>query len=222
MSRTLVGLILLLGVSIASHAASVSNIFVPNSPARAADVNQNFTDLVNAINTLEARVQALENPVVTAASIAGTYAYTSLEVGAGGGVTGGGGTQAHASGGNFTGTFTLQLGGTASFTISGIETISTIDSNDALPHSHQQSPSGQTGSATSGTTTVASAARATESGTTSGTWALTNGRVVISAPGEDDKIFYPASAKLLIGVNRESSTAGNINDFYLMQILVKQ
>ena len=64
----------------AAYAASVPNIFSAGDPARAADVNANFTALANAVTTLEAKIAALEaaNSPLTAAEMAGTWKYLAL------------------------------------------------------------------------------------------------------------------------------------------------
>jgi hypothetical protein len=62
-------------LSSAALAASVPNTFTAGDTARASDMNANFAAVVTALNTLEAKVAALEAVVgpQTMASLAGTY-----------------------------------------------------------------------------------------------------------------------------------------------------
>jgi hypothetical protein len=202
--------------------AQVPHTFTAGSPAKASEVNANFAALVTAVNALEARVAALENPLAaTVASVAGTYKYTSLEVGVSGGVTGGGGTQAIVTGGSFSGTVVLGAGGGATFTIDGNETQGRVESFNTAPHAHAESGGGSTGATQSGTTTTPAVTRFGGPESFTGTWTVTNGEVVITTSDGVTRLL-PASGKLLIGVTREASTSGNIQDFYSLDVLVKQ
>jgi hypothetical protein len=63
-------------VSGAALAASVPHTFTSGTPAVASEVNDNFSALVAAVTSLEARLTALETtgvPAPTMASVAGTY-----------------------------------------------------------------------------------------------------------------------------------------------------
>lgn len=68
----------------AAHATtpySVPNTFVAGSPAKAADVNGNFTALVNAVNALSGRIDKIDGTVaLTAADIVGVYDLSQFRV----------------------------------------------------------------------------------------------------------------------------------------------
>ena len=72
MRNTLIAFLVALAAPAVFADISVPNTFSPGAPARAADVNANFTALVNAINALGTRVSKLEGQI-TQADLAGTY-----------------------------------------------------------------------------------------------------------------------------------------------------
>jgi len=72
MRNTLVAFLVALATPCVFADASVPNTFSPGAPARAADVNANFSALVSAINAVGARVSKLEGQI-TQADLAGTY-----------------------------------------------------------------------------------------------------------------------------------------------------
>jgi hypothetical protein len=79
--RYVLAVVLLAGVGAGAGAqTTVPHTFVAGTPAKAADVNENFLALVTAINNLTARVSSLESPATSAASVAGTYSLQSLDI----------------------------------------------------------------------------------------------------------------------------------------------
>ena len=64
--------------------AQVPNVFSPNTPARSAEVNENFTSLDSRAGTLEGRATSLENRVATleAAAPGGERAFIDVDCGA--------------------------------------------------------------------------------------------------------------------------------------------
>jgi hypothetical protein len=92
----------------AAHAqVTVPNTFQPASPAKASEVNANFTALATAINALTARVAKLEGTIV-AADLVGTYAMSGL------GVETNNNHIAHYA---FQGSIVLNANGSASYTV---------------------------------------------------------------------------------------------------------
>lgn len=88
---------------------SVPNSFTAGAPAKAADVNANFSALAAGINALSARVAKLEGQI-TAADLVGTYALKGIQMELGGGAG------AHLASYVYTGTLTLAADGTGSLT----------------------------------------------------------------------------------------------------------
>jgi hypothetical protein len=88
MRYSFVGLLLLVFSSTVLAQTTVPFIFPPGpaAGARFSEVNANFQALATAIDALTARVSKLERPL-TAADVAGTYAFISLEVETGTGTT---------------------------------------------------------------------------------------------------------------------------------------
>jgi hypothetical protein len=96
-------------LSAAAHAqVTVPNTFQPASPAKASEVNANFTALATAINSLATRVAKLEGTVL-AADLVGTYSLRGLGVES---------NNNHVAHYTYSGTITLQADGTVSFTMS--------------------------------------------------------------------------------------------------------
>ena len=95
--------------------ASVPNTFVAGNPAKAAEVNANFQALVNAINSVSARVANLEGEI-TSSDLVGTYALHQFQTELGGGsserveVYTGGGTVTLAADGTGTISGNTELG----------------------------------------------------------------------------------------------------------------
>lgn len=226
MTGKLLGLALVSACCAAAHAASVPHTFQPNTPARAEEVNANFAALVSAVTALENRMTAVEGGGAppTVASLAGTYSYQSLELGVQ--QTGGGGNQgAKVTGSRFAGTITLNANGTFTVSTSGDDTVAQVDSFPVSPHLHTLPPpsSGSTGTtATNATDTDVGVSREIDADSGGGNWTLTAGEVVATSSGGEVTRLRPVAGKLLIGVNREFSTSGDIEDFYVLSILVKQ
>lgn len=120
-----------------AHAqVTVPNTFQPASPAKASEVNANFTALATAINALTARVAKLEGTVVSA-DLVGTYALSGL------GIETNNNHTAHYA---FQGTVTLNSGGAVSFNV----TQTGHQTNFSTPFTDVVFPNGGT---SSGTTT---------------------------------------------------------------------
>lgn len=64
-----------------AQTTTVPNTFTPGTPARAAEVNENFQTLATAINNLAARVTKLEGGPTTDADVIGTYKASNLQIG---------------------------------------------------------------------------------------------------------------------------------------------
>ncbi|MGH8529482.1 MAG: hypothetical protein ACRETN_06505 [Nevskiales bacterium] len=226
MNRKLIGLTLFLAAA-AAYAASVPHTFQPNTPARAQEVNANFAALVTAVTSLENRVAALESggPAPTVASLAGTYSYQSLEMGVQQLAGGSGHQGARVTGSRFAGTVTLNANGTFTVSTAGDDTVAQVDSFQVSAHLHTLPPpnSGSTGTTqTNATDAEVAVSRATDTDSGGGTWTLNAGEVVATSTGGEVTRLRPVAGKLLIGVNREFSTSGDIEDIYVLSILVKQ
>lgn len=65
--RQVVGLltIVFLGITVAAYAVNITYTFTSGNPIRASEMNQNFTDVKSAVDTLEAKVATLEGKVTT-------------------------------------------------------------------------------------------------------------------------------------------------------------
>ncbi|MDB5870890.1 MAG: hypothetical protein JWQ07_332 [Ramlibacter sp.] len=83
MRNTLVAFLVAVAAPCVFADASVPYTFSAGSPAKAADVNANFTALVNAINAVGARVSKLEGQI-TQADLAGTYSIQRFQAELGG------------------------------------------------------------------------------------------------------------------------------------------
>lgn len=68
-------------VCMSAQAADVTipNKFTAGTPARAAQVNDNFSALASAVNTMNARLSALES-AVTSADVIGTYDFNGMRI----------------------------------------------------------------------------------------------------------------------------------------------
>ncbi len=225
MTTKLSGFMLLSAIATTAYAASVPHTFQAGQPARAAEVNANFAALVTAVTALENRVTALENPPApTVASVAGTYKYDSLGVGLKEGTS----ENATVSGEKFAGTITLNANGTFTGSLSGDETNARVNSVVAgTNHFHSISggpPNSTNSAALPGpvTNTQLFVTRDSDTESPAGTWSIVGGEVVVNSNGGEVIKFLPASSKLLIGVSREASAPGDIEDFYIVNILVKQ
>lgn len=65
--RQVVGLLVIvfLGITAAAYAVNITYTFSSGSPIRASEMNQNFSDVKNAVDTLEAKAATLEGKVTT-------------------------------------------------------------------------------------------------------------------------------------------------------------
>jgi len=198
---------------------TVPHNFTAGAPARASEVNANFSALASAIDALAGRVAALESPTLTMASLAGSYRFTSLELGisAASGANASGYLQVSPV--RSSGTLTLAAGGAVSVSLTSEATHGRIEYSPAPNHVHAQVPSGTTAGAASGSTVSSSLTRETDPHTVPGTWTLTNGEIVITFTGAGTVRLLPASSRLLIGANLE---AGSDTDSYTLDVLVRQ
>ena len=65
--RQVVGLltVVFLGISVIAYAVNITYTFSSGSPIRASEMNQNFADVKNAVDALEAKAATLEGKVTT-------------------------------------------------------------------------------------------------------------------------------------------------------------
>ncbi len=65
--RQVVGLltVVFLGITAFAYAVNITYTFSSGSPIRASEMNQNFTDIKNAVDTLESKVTTLEGKAAT-------------------------------------------------------------------------------------------------------------------------------------------------------------
>ncbi len=65
--RQVVGLltVMFLGITAFAYAVNITYTFSSGSPIRASEMNQNFTDIKNAVDTLESKVTTLEGKATT-------------------------------------------------------------------------------------------------------------------------------------------------------------
>lgn len=187
--------------SAAQAQVTVPHTFTAGAAARASEVNANFSALATAINDLATRLSAVENPTVTAASVAGTYKYLSLGIAVNA-------TQAVSNAGiltvrgaTWTGTMVLNAGGTASFTTIRANSNSRIAVTGGTP-----------------ATVTIEHLRETGTETNPATWALSNGEVVITDYEGVVMNFVAASPRLLIATARQ---LGGL-DSYSLEILIRQ
>jgi hypothetical protein len=112
-------LICLVALSAAGETAlaqtAVPNVFTSGTPARAAEVNENFAALAAAIDSLAARLGKLEGGAVVDADVVGTYTLSILQVGIGRVASGIGDVEAIS----YDGTFTFAADGTFTSTFTG-------------------------------------------------------------------------------------------------------
>jgi hypothetical protein len=109
MRKTFIACFLAVAAAAVSAQTSVPFTFSAGSPAKAADVNANFSALVTAVNGLTARVAKLEGQV-TQADLAGTYSFQRFQTEIGGD------PGSHVAVYVASGTLTLAADGTGSFT----------------------------------------------------------------------------------------------------------
>lgn len=105
---------------------TVPHTFVAGAPAVAADVNANFTALVNAINDLETRLGKQEGGALTAADIAGTYKAVFVESGTMGQSSAGGSGSFGSTSGGSESTVVMNANGTFTFSGSNKQTTTTV------------------------------------------------------------------------------------------------
>lgn len=208
---------LLSGAAVAQTA--LPHTFTAGAPARASEVNANFSALATAIDAVITRVAALEAPTLTMAAVAGTYRFASLELG----ISAFAGTNSQGylqvSPVRSSGTITLAASGGVTLTLTSEATHGRLDYSPAPNHVHAQVPSGTTAGAASGSAVSSTFTRDTDPHTVTGTWTITNGEVVITFTGAGTVRLLPGSGRLLIGANRE---AGSDSDSYTLDVLVRQ
>jgi hypothetical protein len=111
MRRSIIAVLsLLCFCSAASAQVSVPYVFGAGTPARAAEINANFSALVTGINSLYSRVSKLEGQI-TAADLVGSYTLNQFQTELGGG--------ASARVAVYTGGGTITLASDSTGTISG-------------------------------------------------------------------------------------------------------
>jgi len=142
MRNTLVALAVALATPCVFADASVPYTFSAGSPAKAADVNANFSALVNAINAVGARVSKLEGQV-TQADLAGTYSIQRFQAELAGDP--GSHVAVYVAGG----TVTLAADGTGSFTAPAeTGTQLNVQARSVAPFASADGPGGNSGALT--------------------------------------------------------------------------
>lgn len=175
-------------------AASVPNTFTAGTPAVASQVNANFAALVDAVTSLESRVNKLEGQGLTAADLAGTYSVAVLSTST---------TAPQANNGRMehvasSGTLTLNANGT--FSLSGSVTGFALVWNF------------------SGSNPVATAAVTANSFTNSppnsGTWGFSGNTLLLTfSAGETASLTGTVGGRLFIysGLDTNVDTDGGLN-----------
>jgi VCBS repeat-containing protein len=183
MRSTVVGLLLSLFGGIVFAQTTVPNTFTAGTAAKASEVNANFHALATAIDNLESRVSKLEG-TLTAADVAGTYAFASLEAetitNANVNVASSQGIVHHQSS---NGTFTFNANGTFSFSAPNNSSKLTFSLNTATATETQETVPG--------------------SGT--GTWSLSGKILTISVGGGGPTVAFTLAAGPGLFINISNS-----------------
>lgn len=204
--------------SAAALAASVPNSFTAGTPAVAAQVNANFTALVNAASALETQAAALEtklaaletkvaalenaNTAITADDVAGSYQMLTLESATAGNATNRlFASESSSSDVALTFTKTSETGGTFSYTASVKSTGFYGQTNEC----------NFGGSCTAGG--FVETGNHDESDSGSGTWALGSGNtVVVTTPdGAPLTVYFSKRGQVGFAVEVEADSDANVS-----------
>lgn len=234
MRHAAAGFALLLVSAGALAQTTIPNTFTAGSPARASEVNANFTALANAANALDARLDALEaaNGALTAADVAGTYRVLSVRNSNGSlsatrrffsssGSTEG--TVTFNANGTFTGTFdnrSNSYSGKAQTCASGAANTSSTSIN-GTPHNHQYTAANCDQNADAFTSNVGNNLGQADSGT----WTLGPGNAITVSAGGDAPLtlHFDRSAGLAFAVEVNSNNdPSNPGREFGLSVLVKQ